>query len=135
MVTRTKLRRFLEKEGRAVRATGGHGADALLHEAAAPEADSEWAAEFNAHLLKVALERVRPQVTDTPWKAFEQVWLANRTAAEVAPEVGLSVAMVYVAKSRVLKRLRAEVLLLAEEVPTLSSGEGPNLVSPGDTPS
>ncbi len=35
----------------------------------------------------------------------------------VASEVGLAIDQVYAAKSRVLKQLRAEVLMLAEDIP------------------
>jgi DNA-directed RNA polymerase specialized sigma24 family protein len=45
------------------------------------------------------------------------VWLEDRTAPEAAQALGIPVAAVYVAKSRVLKELRAEILLLAEDVP------------------
>jgi RNA polymerase sigma-70 factor (ECF subfamily) len=123
-VTRNKLRRFLEKQGRAVRGRGGDQA-AALDEAVAPEADNEWTAEFHAYVLEVALARIRPHFEETTWRAFEQVWLENRPAVAVAPEVGLSVAMVYVAKSRVLKRLRAEVLHLCEELPLADTPAGP----------
>ena len=53
------------------------------------------------------------------WQAFEKVWLADRRAPEVAAELGLSVEMVYMAKSRVLKQWRAEILELAEDLPQL----------------
>jgi DNA-directed RNA polymerase specialized sigma24 family protein len=48
--------------------------------------------------------------------AFERTWLDNRPAAVAARELNLPVDAVYVAKSRVLKRLREEVLLLAEDI-------------------
>jgi RNA polymerase sigma-70 factor (ECF subfamily) len=131
-VTRNKLRRFLGKQGQAVCGRGGPTSDAELDETVAPEADSEWTARFNAHLLQVALERVRPQVEGTTWRAFELVWLDNRPAAAVAPEVGLTVASVYVAKSRVLRRLREEVILLAEDIPTACLPDDPELPSPSE---
>jgi RNA polymerase sigma-70 factor (ECF subfamily) len=133
-VTRNKLLRFLEKEGRTVCGQGGDFSDAVLNESAAPEADSEWTAQFNAHLLQVALERIRSQFEQTTWTAFEQVWLENRPAAAVSQEVGLSLTSVYVAKSRVLKRLREEVLLLAEDVPTVYLHEGTDATSLPEPP-
>ncbi len=49
------------------------------------------------------------------WQAFERVWIQGQGAAEAAADLGLSIEKVYVAKSRVLKRLEEEVRLLAED--------------------
>jgi RNA polymerase sigma-70 factor (ECF subfamily) len=43
------------------------------------------------------------------WKACWEHVVAGRPAAEVAAELGISVGSVYVAKSRVLSRLRQEL--------------------------
>jgi RNA polymerase sigma-70 factor (ECF subfamily) len=112
-VVRQKLARFW---GKKARDAGGED-EGLLDQAAAPGADAEWAAEFGAHVLQVALARIRPQFEEPTWRAFELAWCDNRTADEAARELGLSIDKVYVAKSRVLKRLREEVLTLAEDLP------------------
>ncbi len=115
-VTRGKVVRWRERQGRAVNGAGGTGDDPLAA-VAAPDADPEWAAAFNGHVLRAALERTRPHFEPATWRAFELEWLGDRPAAEVARTLGVAVTAVYVAKSRVLKRLREEVLLLAEDVP------------------
>jgi RNA polymerase sigma-70 factor (ECF subfamily) len=43
------------------------------------------------------------------WKAFWECVASDRSAAEVAVKLGISVASVYAAKSRVLRRLRQEL--------------------------
>jgi RNA polymerase sigma-70 factor (ECF subfamily) len=113
-VTHSKLVRWWAKRG--PEAAGGAEADDL---AEVPAADAEWTAEFNAHVLRAALERARPNFEPDTWRAFELQWLGNRSAAEAAAELGLPLTSMYVAKSRVLKRLREEVLLLAEDLPQL----------------
>jgi RNA polymerase sigma-70 factor (ECF subfamily) len=65
----------------------------------------------------VALERIRPQFEPKTWQGFELAWLQNRPAADAAREVGRPVSFIYVAKSRVLERLREELLTLAEDIP------------------
>jgi RNA polymerase sigma-70 factor (ECF subfamily) len=80
-------------------------------------ADVEWTADFNARVLGAALERIRPHFEPANWRAFECVWLENKTAAATAEELGVPIETVYVAKSRVLKRLEEEVRLLAEDLP------------------
>jgi RNA polymerase sigma-70 factor (ECF subfamily) len=110
-VTRRQLGRFWQKQG-----TAGPGDAALEQLAAAPD-EGEWVAEFHAHVLRTAVERVRPHFEETTWRAFELAWLENRPAAAAAAEMGVPIETVYVAKSRVLKRLEEEVMLLADDLP------------------
>jgi RNA polymerase sigma factor (sigma-70 family) len=117
-VTRSKITRFREKQGPAA-GTGGNETNSTLAEAAAPVADAEWTAEFNAGVLRAALARARPCFEPATWQAFERVWLEHRSADETAHELGLPMDVVYQAKSRVLKRLRQEVLELAEDLPQM----------------
>jgi RNA polymerase sigma-70 factor (ECF subfamily) len=112
-----KLVRWHEKRIRAVNGEGGRDSEQLLAAVVSPEADTEWAAQFHAHVLRAALERLRPRFEPATWRAFELSWLEDRPAPEAAAAAGVPVAAVYVAKSRVLKQLREEVLLLAEDVP------------------
>ena len=43
------------------------------------------------------------------WRAFQGVVLEGKPAAEVADELGIALAQVHTAKSRVLRRLREEI--------------------------
>jgi RNA polymerase sigma-70 factor (ECF subfamily) len=113
-VVRNKVFRFLENEARGVR---GAVVDTPVDEMGGSEADGEWVAEFHAHLLSTALDRIRERFEPTTWNAFEGVWRNNRPSNEVAQELELPIEAVYLAKSRVLKRLREELILLAEDIP------------------
>ena len=86
------------------------------------ESDPEWNAEFTEHILRVACDRIRGEFEPTTWGAFESVWLRNEVSADVAHRLGIAIHTVYVNKSRVLKRLEAEVILLAEDLPLAGSG-------------
>jgi RNA polymerase sigma-70 factor (ECF subfamily) len=100
------------------RAARGEGGDEPSPEPAEPESPGPaWAEEFHARVLRVALERIRPHFEPATWRAFERAWVDGRPAAEVADELGLPIDAVYSAKSRALKRLREEVLALAEDLP------------------
>ena len=55
------------------------------------------------------LELIRDQFAERTWGAFWRVVVDGRAAADVADEMGLSVNSVYLAKSRVLRRLREEL--------------------------
>jgi RNA polymerase sigma-70 factor (ECF subfamily) len=91
-------------------------ADELLRLESA-DSDPVWVDHFHSHVLDVALERVRLEFEPATWRAFERVWLDRMGAAKAAADLGIPIDKVYVAKSRVLKRLREEVVLLAEDIP------------------
>jgi RNA polymerase sigma-70 factor (ECF subfamily) len=68
---------------------------------------------FDYELLEAAKVRVRLRVAPHTWEAFRLVALEGLPAAEVAVQVHMQVAMVYVAKSKVQKMLREEIRNLA----------------------
>jgi RNA polymerase sigma-70 factor (ECF subfamily) len=72
-----------------------------------PRNAAEEAAD-RACVMQRALELLRPQFQANTWEAF-QACTAGRPAPEVAKQLGLSLAAVYAAKSRVLQRLRQEL--------------------------
>ncbi len=113
-VVRNKVYRFLQNEGRGVR---GVVVDESMESLGVAEADGEWVAEFHAHLLCAALGRIRDHFEPPTWSAFEEIWLHDRASNEVARDLALPIEVVYLAKSRVLKRLRDELINLAEDIP------------------
>jgi RNA polymerase sigma-70 factor (ECF subfamily) len=74
-----------------------------------PDDGQIWDEEYERQLLAEAAERVRPRVSATTWQAFWQTAVEGRSAPEVAQQLGISVGTLYVAKSRVLARLRLEI--------------------------
>jgi RNA polymerase sigma-70 factor (ECF subfamily) len=113
-VTRHKIARWAEHRGR-----GPAVADLSADELAAPGGDPEWSDEFYARVLGAALERIRGDFEPRIWDAFERAWAGDRPAPEVAEALGMTLESVYQAKSRVLRRLREEVLALADDLPVV----------------
>ncbi len=66
-------------------------------------------AEYRNYLIKRALELMQSEFRDPTWQACWKHVVEGRKAAEVAQELGISVNMVYLAKSRILGRLREEL--------------------------
>jgi RNA polymerase sigma-70 factor (ECF subfamily) len=66
-------------------------------------------AEFDHEVLEEAMARVRQRVEPRTWEAFRLVALEGRPGAEVAAQLAMKVAAVYVAKGRVQKLLQEEV--------------------------
>lgn len=115
-IVRSKIARFLQRAARNSLA-GKLGTSTLEQIEGAIEA--EWTAEFYRHVVRTAMEQIRSDFEPHNWRAFELSWLEDRPAAEVALELNMTKAAVFMAKSRILKRLREEVLLLAEDAPHL----------------
>jgi DNA-directed RNA polymerase specialized sigma24 family protein len=60
-------------------------------------------------LFEWAVDRIRCDFEDTTWQAFWQTSVDDRESRDVAEELGMSVGAVYIARSRVLARLRKEI--------------------------
>jgi RNA polymerase sigma-70 factor (ECF subfamily) len=116
-VTRHKLGQFLKGKANQVGSAGGEEGQGLLSDLAVAAPDAQWTEEFNAQVLRTALERIRPHFEPTTWQAFSQVWLDRRSALETSQALKVPLEGVYLAKSRVLKRLREEILMLADDLP------------------
>ena len=97
---------------RATRPLPGH-ADAL-DLAQAPEDVAFWEVEYRRRLVDRALNIMRADFQPATWQACWQVVAEGRPAADVARELGLTENAVYIARSRVLRRLRAELEGLLE---------------------
>jgi RNA polymerase sigma-70 factor (ECF subfamily) len=60
-------------------------------------------------LVRRALELVRPEFAEHTWTACIETAMNGRRPADVAADLNMTVGAVYVARSRVLKRLRQEL--------------------------
>jgi RNA polymerase sigma-70 factor (ECF subfamily) len=66
-------------------------------------------AEYRRFVVQRALQLMQANFEPSTWRACWEFVVHDRPAAEVAAELGISVNSVYLAKSRVLRRLRAEL--------------------------
>ena len=65
--------------------------------------------EYNRFLSQAALRLMRTQFSEQTWRACWEHVAEGRTAKEVAAELGMSENAVYLARGRVLRRLRDEL--------------------------
>jgi RNA polymerase sigma-70 factor (ECF subfamily) len=66
-------------------------------------------------VLRCLLDLVEQEFEPKTFRAFRRLTLDGATGAEVAAELGLSVGAVYVAKTRVMRRIREEAAGLIDE--------------------
>jgi len=116
-VTRNKIYTFLDAQRRQVRGSGDSGAQVLLEEQAGREDGTGelWDQEYERSAFAWAAERVRVEFHEATWQAFWLTAVEGQSPRDVGRQLGLSPGAVYVAKSRVIARLREEVRELEEE--------------------
>jgi RNA polymerase sigma factor (sigma-70 family) len=116
-VVRNKFRNYLSNKTRKQMTSGGSSIQELL-EAQPDRVDAleeQWDHEYDQRVFSWAVDRVKGSFTDKTWQAFWQVSVEGKNARDVAVDVGISVGAVYIAKSRVLARLKEQIQLLQGE--------------------
>lgn len=75
-----------------------------------------WDDEHDRHVVHRLMELIRPDFTASTWTAFRRATLEGQDEEAVAKDLGISVNAVFIAKSRVLCRLRKEMEGLIDEL-------------------
>jgi RNA polymerase sigma-70 factor (ECF subfamily) len=104
-ITRNKVNDHFRAHAGAPPEQGG---DALLGVAGETAADAATDPEEESLLYRRAVELIRAEFEPRTWQAFWQVVVDGRPPADVARALGATANAVYLAKARVLRRLREE---------------------------
>ncbi|MCI0360919.1 MAG: sigma-70 family RNA polymerase sigma factor [Planctomycetaceae bacterium] len=104
------------RRGQRERALVAHAvADVAQHEHEETASSAEWDLDYQRQLFHAAAERVRGDFGPSAWRAFWQAAVEGRPAKEIAADLGMSPAAVYLAKARVMNRIREELETLTGE--------------------
>jgi RNA polymerase sigma factor (sigma-70 family) len=82
---------------------------ARLPDASDDQLASIWEVEWQQHLVALAAERLKRQVSDAQFQIFDLHVLRGWPAGDVAQTLGVSSAQVYLAKLRVGRRFKREI--------------------------
>jgi RNA polymerase sigma-70 factor (ECF subfamily) len=108
-VARNLLGRFCRQRQKQPPGGGDSAVQALLQQQPAPDESERWEREYRQRLFECAAERVRRHLRPTTWDAFWRTAVVGEDVATVAESLDLSLGAVYIARTRVLARVRAEV--------------------------
>jgi RNA polymerase sigma-70 factor (ECF subfamily) len=109
-LVRRKLANWWTAQGQQTPGRGDSVTQQLLAQCVEPSsAEQQWESEWEQQVFSWACEQVRPTVSEATWQAFWRTAVAGQPGTQVAEELGLSVGAVYVARSRVLARLKEQV--------------------------
>ena len=99
-----------ENRGESPAGSGDSRVFATLHQVQSREDNqATWEEEHRRSLFNWASEQIRGEFHAHTWAAFWQTAIEGQKPAEVADALGMNVGSVYVAKNRVLSRLRNKV--------------------------
>ncbi|MCC7424336.1 MAG: sigma-70 family RNA polymerase sigma factor [Planctomycetaceae bacterium] len=115
-ITRNKVFNFLSARRIRPQGSGDTTTNKLLD--AHPDgtdASEAWELEYQRRVTAIAMERVKSEFQEKTWQAFWLTAVEGQSAADVAQTVGMSAGAIYVAKSRVLARLKSEVDAIREQ--------------------
>jgi RNA polymerase sigma-70 factor (ECF subfamily) len=102
---------YVEDQGRS----GLRGADSALFETAAQDDFAQrLQVAFDEEALELAQQRVQTRVEPHTWEAFRLLAVDGSSGADVAARLGMKIATVYVARSKVQKMLQEEVCRIQE---------------------
>lgn len=119
IVTNNAVRDYVKQQQRA----GIHEGDPILlrhlSSLQSPSAIDELAAEIDAEseqeILREAEVRVQLRVAMETWEAYRMTAVDGVKPSVVSQKIGMKTSEVYVAKSRVIKMLKEEVIRIKEE--------------------
>lgn len=109
-IARNQLLDVLAKQQRTIAARGGSGLLELLESSKSSAAvEQTLRFEHRRTLFQWAADRVKSSVKEVTWKAFWMTTVEEQSPEAAAQELGLTAGAVYIARSRVLTRLREAV--------------------------
>lgn len=115
-VTRNQFNDFLRRRERSPLVLGGTTLLRQAHESAGAGTDvddpevAEWDHAYRLRLFEWAVDSVRPEFRDRTWTAFWDTAVRGEPVSKVAVRLCISQGAVYVARSRVISRLRSRIL-------------------------
>jgi RNA polymerase sigma-70 factor (ECF subfamily) len=114
-ITKNKIHDQHRRRGARPAALGGSDFQQLVQQLPDSPPDGETQSAAISEPVHRALEPVRNEFEERTWQAFYRTAVESRCPADVGRELGMSVGAVFMAKSRVLKRLREELSGLMDE--------------------
>lgn len=108
-ISRNKYVDFIRREANATRGTGGsEGLEAIAKISIPIEEEQAEISKERFELYHRAVNLIQYEYSERDWLAFQRVTVDGASALDVSKELGVSTNSVYLAKSRILKRLREE---------------------------
>jgi RNA polymerase sigma factor (sigma-70 family) len=113
--TRHRLYKFFARERRAPQPASETTIERFFDQEPGTDERARWEEEYRQRLFDWAAEKARPEFQPATWQAFWLTAVKLVSVKEVAGQVGISVGAVYIARSRVVARLRELIETTTDE--------------------
>lgn len=117
-IVQNRLTDHWRREGVREHGTGDTNAQQQLNEVPQqgdPDASAEWDADYQRQLFHYAASIVQQDFSSGTWQAFWKTAVEGQAGRDVAEELGMTIAAVYLAKGRVMTRLKQQIEVLVGE--------------------
>src|SRR5579871_2865787 len=116
-IVRNRVRNILTRRRPYEQGSGDTGAHELLLEQpdSAEDPDAAWEEQYQKQLFACAAKHVQARVNNRTWQAFWRTTVQGQGARDVGAELNMTVAAVYLAKSRIMAQLKEQIRLLQDK--------------------
>ena len=112
----SKLNTHWRKTLKHPQGTGRSTVRVMIEQHPDPKEEANWELEYRQHMFNWAAQKVRHEFSDKVWQAFWKTAVENEDPTGVAKALEMSTGSVYVAKCRVINRLREKVQSVTNDV-------------------
>ena len=112
---RREIGRVAKKTERSPASANGDDPSRLLDQLPDEREAQDWDVDYQRRLVQWAMEKIRHEFGDNGWESFVATAIHGKSPDAIAKKLGVTTGAVYVAKSRVMKRLIEKVRSVDEE--------------------
>lgn len=113
--TRHRLHKFFARQQRAPQAACETTIERLLESEASIDEQARWEEDYRQRLFDWAAEKARAEFQPATWDAFWKTAVDSVSVKDVAGQLGISIGAVYIARSRVIARIRELIETVTDE--------------------
>ncbi|MEM7476190.1 MAG: sigma-70 family RNA polymerase sigma factor [Planctomycetota bacterium] len=115
LVAQRRLSNWFRLANRQPNGSGDTNMLATLNAVEGADAEQElWEQEHRQQLFEWSCEQIQGEFETKTWEAFWRTTVENQKPNQVSEALGMKIGSVYVAKNRVLKRLREKVAMIEQ---------------------
>lgn len=119
LIVQNRLADYWRRERLRGQGTGDSGMQRQLEEFPDPSTNDlsrEWDTNYERQIFQYSANAIRSDFSESTWNAFWWTAVDGVSGKDVAERLGITVAAVYLAKARVMARLKEQVKLLVGDI-------------------
>lgn len=115
----TIIRREIIRASKKIQRQGGLAGEAdpsaIAERLPDEQATLDWEADYQKRLMQWAMGKIKDEFSEKSWQAFSSIAIEGNSPKDTAKRLEMSIGSLYVAKSRILKRLIEKIRSVDEE--------------------